>query len=283
MTDTVRTAVIALNKGIVTVQYAVVGDLAVFETDIILGTIDEVERQTALLRQRVATEGVVITGERFRWPGARVPFTIAPNLPNPERVREAIAHWEEHTRFRFVQRTNENDFVTFRAGTDCMSSVGRQTRQQFVDLGPGCLRGQTIHEIGHVVGLWHEHSRDDRDQFVRIEEANIDTSQLHNFTQRVTDGDDVGPYDYGSIMHYGSRVFTRNGRETIVAINPPGAAIGQRIALSAGDIEAANRLAPRETAFGATDPDDPHGPMPFRPVEGRRRFRIGGDDGDGAP
>ena len=282
----IRTAILALNKGNVTVQYAVVDDLAVFEDDIILGTVEEVERQTTLLRQRPATEAVVVSEPRFRWPGGRIPFTIAPNLSEASgtHVREAIAHWEAMTKFRFVDHTNENDFVTFRASTECMSRVGRQGRQQFVEVGPGCLRGQLIHEIGHLVGLWHEHSRDDRDDFVRIEVDNINPAQLINFTQRVTDGDDVGPYDYGSIMHYGRRVFSRTGGDTIVPINPPDAVIGQRVTLSAGDIEAANALIPRERLFGGgTDPGDPHGPRPFRPIDGPRRFPIGGDEGGGAP
>ena len=31
---------------------------------------------------------------------------------------------------------------------------------------------------------------------------NIEAGKEHNFDQHITDGDDVGPYDFGSIMHY---------------------------------------------------------------------------------
>jgi hypothetical protein len=109
-----------------------------------------------------------------------------------------------------------------------------------VNLADGCQLGQTIHEIGHVIGLWHEQSREDRDSFVTIQWANIEPGKEHNFNQHISDGDDVGAYDYGSIMHYGRTAFSRNGQDTIVPINPAGAAIGQRTALSAGDIAAAN-------------------------------------------
>ena len=66
----------------------------------------------------------------------------------------------------------------------------------------------------------------------------------HNFNQHITDGDDVGPYDYGSIMHYPRLAFSRdNASPTIVPIHPTDAELGQRTALSPGDIAAANALA----------------------------------------
>lgn len=239
----VRTGIIQLKTGRKAVQYAVVDGLAIFEGDIILGTVEEVEQQTAAARQGAGlAEAVAITGAQFRWANCRIPYTIDPALTNQNRVTEAIAHWEANTNFRFHVRTTEADFVTFRPGSGCSSSVGKQGGQQFVNLADGCLRGQTIHEIGHVIGLWHEQSREDRDTFVRIEWTNIQAGTEHNFNQHITDGDDIGAYDYGSIMHYGGTAFSKNGNATIVPINPPGAAIGQRTALSAGDIAAANTL-----------------------------------------
>jgi hypothetical protein len=237
----VRTGIIQLTTGRKAVQYSVVDGLAIFEGDIVLGTVAQVEQQTEVARAGLQ-EAVIITGAQFRWANCRIPYTIDPALTSQARVTDAIAHWEAKTNFRFVVRTNETDFVTFRPGTGCSSSVGKQGGQQFVNLADGCLKGQTIHEIGHVVGLWHEQSREDRDTFVRIEWANIQSGTEHNFNQHITDGDDVGGYDYGSIMHYGGTAFTKNGQPTIVPINPPGASIGQRVGLSAGDIAAAGTL-----------------------------------------
>ena len=57
-----------------------------------------------------------------------------------------------------------------------------------------------------------------------------------------TDGDDVGPYDYGSIMHYPATAFSKNGQPTIVTKN--GATIGQRQGLSPGDIAAVQSMYP---------------------------------------
>jgi hypothetical protein len=97
------------------------------------------------------------------------------------------------------------------------------------------VTGATIHEIGHAFGLWHEQSRQDRDRFVRILWQNIQAGREHNFNQHISDGDDIGAYDYASIMHYPTWGFSKNGQPTIETI-PPGIPIGQRSVMSPGDI-----------------------------------------------
>ena len=239
----VRTALVQLQKGITAVQYSVVDGQAIVEGDIILGPADLVEQSTADAQEGgIFTEAVVVTGTHRRWANCRIPYTIDPNLPNQQRVTDAIAHWESRTNYRFPRRTTEADYITFRPAGGCSSMVGRQGGQQFVNLADGCSMGSTIHEIGHVVGLWHEQSREDRDSFVRIQWENIQPGKEHNFNQHITDGDDVGPYDYGSIMHYPRKAFSKNGLDTIVPTNPASATIGQRTALSPGDIAAANSI-----------------------------------------
>jgi hypothetical protein len=229
------------------VQYSVVDGLAIVEGDIVLGTVEEVTRMSEMLRAEAASgvaAGIGITGAQFRWPNCRVPFTIDPTLPNQGRVTDAIAHWEANTNYRFVARTTEADYVTFRSGSGCSAQVGRRGGQQFVNLAPNCSLGSTIHEIGHVIGLWHEQSREDRDLFVRINWDKIQPGTEHNFNQHITDGDDIGAYDFGSIMHYPRTAFSIDGSETItpIAAVPPGVTVGQRAGLSAGDIAAANSL-----------------------------------------
>ena len=88
-----------LNGPPVLVDYEVINGQAVFEGDIILGPADTLEPG------QPQTEGITITGDRFRWHNGIVPFTIDAGLTNQARVTGAIQHWEQNTSIRFVQRS----------------------------------------------------------------------------------------------------------------------------------------------------------------------------------
>jgi hypothetical protein len=192
------------------------------------------------LRSAPDSLGIGIKGEHFRWPNGVVPYMTVDALAG--RVKAAIDHWEARTPIRFVKRTNEADYVSFEVQSGCWSWVGRQGGMQVISLDTGCGLGAAVHEIGHCLGLWHEQSRSDRDNFIEIVKENIQPGRESQFDMHIQDGTDLGNYDFASIMHYPETAFSRNNQPTIRVKG--GQSIGQRNGLSQGDIAAIKTLYP---------------------------------------
>jgi hypothetical protein len=70
-------------------------------------------------------------------------------------------------------------------------------------------RNTALHELGHCLGLWHEHNREDRNRWLKEEPAwnpiNDYNCDGHPEAPRAQDLMPIlGNYDYDSIMHYAS-------------------------------------------------------------------------------
>ena len=54
--------------------------------------------------------------------------------------------------------------------------------RQIINIGEGCGdKGTVMHEIGHAAGFWHEHSRKDRDNYIRINIKNVLPGMMPQF------------------------------------------------------------------------------------------------------
>ncbi|XP_052224164.1 zinc metalloproteinase nas-6-like [Dreissena polymorpha] len=73
--------------------------------------------------------------------------------------------WSKYTCLKFTERAHEFDYINIVPSDECYSSVGCRRGPQFISLNNNsCMDIPIIlHELGHAIGLYHEHSRPDRD------------------------------------------------------------------------------------------------------------------------
>uniref|UniRef100_A0A671T9R7 Metalloendopeptidase n=1 Tax=Sinocyclocheilus anshuiensis TaxID=1608454 RepID=A0A671T9R7_9TELE len=211
-------------------------------------TNDTASSRGSYRRKRAATS----RPERV-WPEGVIPYVISGNFSGSQRAifRQAMRHWEKHTCVTFIERTTEESYIVFTyRPCGCCSYVGRRGGgPQAISIGKNCDKfGIVVHELGHVIGFWHEHTRPDRDDHVSIIRDNIQPGQEYNFLKMEPgEVDSLGEvYDFDSIMHYARNTFSRGifldtilPRYDVNGVRPP---IGQRTRLSKGDIAQARKL-----------------------------------------
>lgn len=227
----------------------VVDNVVVYEGDIVLGTVQELERDSPFTTSPkigggAEPDAVIIDGSRYRWASSVMPYFIPADHPQRARIEAAIQIVQDTTNLCMVPRTTQSDYVSFVNSSGCSSYVGRRGGAQSITIG-NCSIGSVAHEIFHAAGLFHEQSREDRNNFITVHLENVEAGKEHNFDRHVSDGTDYSNYDYGSIMHYGPTAFSKNGLPTITVIAQPGSpppTIGQRSAPSAGDASAINSI-----------------------------------------
>ena len=145
---------------------------------------------------------------RWRWHNAIVPYDFDDDIALADPIRltvfkAAADFWHPQTPVRFILRTTEPDYMLVKRVAfkeRCSMPVGRQGGEQVLECAGNPEIARVAHEMGHAIGLLHEHQREDREAMVGTSAAAIRTEN-HNY-RRIDDELMIGPYDFGSLMHY---------------------------------------------------------------------------------
>lgn len=170
------------------------------------------------------------------WPGGIIPYQFDSSFPNDKEylVTGAMDTWESLTHaINFRPKTsNDTDYVTIKWVTknSCNSSLGSKLGKSTMNFSDFCrVNASYFHEVGHLIGMTHEHQRIDRygslsyndDALVTLfTEGGISQGVINSITEQVYEKEDISysnnsiypnaatdvPFDKNSIMMYGSKL-----------------------------------------------------------------------------
>ena len=181
----------------------------------------------------------------YLWTNGVVPYYIEQGFTDDyvTTIEEAMNLWGGHwaagrARLHFrPYQAGDQHWIQFRfsPGLAGSSPVGMRSPAGLGQLimlpGDGFPRPNIAHEIGHSIGLFHEQSRSDRDNYLQINTANVETDPSNpdidfatQFLLTQEPNDNHGAFDFGSVMLYNAWAFSNNygqaGSETMVSLWP---------------------------------------------------------------
>ena len=216
------------------------------------------------MRPQSPEKGALALGRGYvrKWPNNTVVYRID-NLSSTLRanLKGAMDEWTSKTGIKFVERTNQSNYVTVFQEKTCncgYATLGQAGNQGVISLGARSSVPLIVHELGHTLGFIHEQNRSDRDDYVKINFQNIAPENRDQFFKSDNALSLTDKLDLESTMMYGAYTFSANRQPTIVDLsgNPIPRKSGM---LSDGDIAGAKQ------AYPVKDDTDNGGDNPVTP------------------
>lgn len=148
---------------------------------------------------------------REKWPKNTVVYKFSSPYPDKSIVLSAMNEWSSKTCIKFG-KANDHALNIFE-GNGCYASVGYHSKQMHMSVAPFCNKGTVVHLLGHVIGLVHQHSRPDRDDYLNIQYHNTALEDVLYLNHKEYN---ICPYDYTSVMHYDMYGLSYNGESTFL-------------------------------------------------------------------
>ncbi|XP_061610569.1 meprin A subunit alpha-like [Phyllopteryx taeniolatus] len=178
-----------------------------------------------------------------------IPYILTDSLELNAKgvILQALEEYRLRSCVDFKPYEGEASYISFTKLSGCWSYVGDDRRGQNVSIGARCdTKAIVQHELLHALGFYHEQSRSDRDDYVKIWWDQIEEGKELNFIKYEDDfiTDLNTPYDYESIMHYRPLSFNKNESIPTITTAIPffNEVIGQRLDFSAVDITRLNDM-----------------------------------------
>ena len=147
------------------------------------------------------------------WPGGVIPYDISKLTATQQSLAlRAMQRWmDTGAKIKFTPRANEVEYVNFTGQTNAGNNTSHvgflPGKRTDINITAFWWRGNEwmpTHELGHVLGFFHEHQRWDRDQYLTVHYEHIKPGRAsdYDWIARTNWLVSTLPYDYKSIMHY---------------------------------------------------------------------------------